>query len=55
MVASTILFHKLYFGLEPKSMIDGFLYNRRLKKAVADRLEGHKDSAHNSMVEKYVP
>ena len=45
MIASTILFHKLYFGLEPKSMIQGFLYNRRLKKAVADRLEGHKDSA----------
>lgn len=47
MVKSTILFHKLYFGLEPKSMIEGFLYSRRLKKAVADRLEVHKDSSRN--------
>lgn len=37
------VFHKWYFGFEPKSFIQGILYSQRLKKAVADRIQGHKD------------
>ncbi len=44
-LASAIIFHKRYFGLEPKSVINGIRYDRRLKKAVAERIEGHKDAA----------
>jgi hypothetical protein len=44
-LASAYLFHKRYFGLEPKSIIGGILYARRLKKALAERIEGHKDTA----------
>jgi hypothetical protein len=36
------VFHKWYFGFEPKSFMNGFLYQRSLKKAVADRVKGHK-------------
>jgi hypothetical protein len=36
-------FHKWYWGFEPISFIKGFLYARRLKKAVSDRITGHKD------------
>ena len=32
--ASLILWHKYYFGIEPKSIIQGILYNRKLKKAL---------------------
>jgi hypothetical protein len=39
------VFHKWYFGFEPKSFIQGILYSQRLKKAVADRIKGHKDFA----------
>jgi hypothetical protein len=45
MAATVYLFNRLYFGVEPKAMIQGIRYDRRLKKAVADRLGGHKDSA----------
>ena len=38
-------FHKWYWGFEPKSFIRGILYARRLKKAVKDRIAGHKDLA----------
>jgi hypothetical protein len=34
---------KWYFGFEPKSFIQGILYDRRLKKAVKDRIKGHKE------------
>jgi hypothetical protein len=36
-------FHKWYWGFEPISFIKGILYARRLKKAVKDRIAGHKD------------
>lgn len=36
-------FHKHYFGLEPKSMIQGWSYKRREKKAIKNRIQGHKD------------
>jgi len=32
--ASTVLFHKRYFGIEPKSIAQGIIYSRKLKKAV---------------------
>jgi hypothetical protein len=44
-LASAYIFQKRYFGLEPKSIIGGILYSRRLKKAVAEHIEGHRDSA----------
>jgi epoxyqueuosine reductase QueG len=43
--ASTLLWHKFYFGFEPKSMIQAFIYDRKLKKAVHDRIKGHAESA----------
>ncbi|MGE5378634.1 MAG: hypothetical protein ACM3XO_26570 [Bacteroidota bacterium] len=36
------VFHKWYFGFEPKSYIQGVKYSRRLKQAVKDRIKGHK-------------
>jgi hypothetical protein len=36
------IFHKWYWGFEPKSFIQGILYDRRLKKAVKERIKGHK-------------
>lgn len=43
MVGASWLFNKLYFGIEPKAMVQGILYDRHLKKAVTDRIQGHKD------------
>jgi hypothetical protein len=42
-VASAYLFQKRYFGFEPKSVIGGIRYARRLKKAVEERIDGHRD------------
>lgn len=36
------VFHKWYFGFEPKSFIQGIQYSRRLKQAVRDQIKGHK-------------
>jgi len=44
MVAMTVYVGKNYTGFEPKSFFGGMRYAYRLKKAVADRIEGHKDS-----------
>jgi len=44
-LAMAYVFHKWYFGFEPKSFINGRLYQRRLKKAVADRVKGYKNTA----------
>ncbi|HUT52679.1 MAG TPA: hypothetical protein VM658_04755 [bacterium] len=44
-VASTIMWHQYYGGIELKSVAGGILYDRRLKKAVELKLKGHKDSA----------
>jgi hypothetical protein len=41
--ASTLLWHKFYFGFEPKSMIQALIYDRKLKKAVHDRIKGHAE------------
>ncbi len=35
--ASAALWHKYYFGIEPKSMLQGWLYRRKLIKALAER------------------
>jgi epoxyqueuosine reductase QueG len=40
--ATAYFFNKKYFGFEPKATIQGFKYGRRLKKAVAARIKGHK-------------
>ena len=42
-VASTVLWHKFYFGIEPTSIIGGIIYDRKLKKAVKEKIKGHKD------------
>jgi hypothetical protein len=39
------LFHKWYFGFEPKSVIQDILSARKLKKAVTQCIRGHKDTA----------
>jgi ferredoxin len=33
---STRLWHRYYFGIEPRSIVQGFLYHRKLKKAVGE-------------------
>ncbi len=38
---SSVMWHAYYGGVEPKSLIKGFLYDRKLKKAVAQELPGH--------------
>jgi len=42
--ASTVLWHRFYFGFEPRSMIQATIRDRRLKKAVRGRARGHEDS-----------
>ena len=42
--ASTVMWHQLYGGIEPKSVIGGALYDRRLKKAVRDRIRGFREA-----------
>ena len=42
--ASTVMWHQYYGGIEPKSVVQGFLYNRKLKRAMAEKLDGHKDN-----------
>jgi hypothetical protein len=41
------VFHKWYFGFEPKSFIQGIQYKRRLKQAVQENIKGHKLYAAN--------
>jgi ferredoxin len=40
--ASTVMWHQYYAGIEPKSVIGGITYDRKLKKAVKDRKPGFK-------------
>jgi hypothetical protein len=54
-LASAYIFQKRYFGLEPKSIIGGIRYGRRLKKAVASHIEGHKDAAAGIYEKNRVP
>jgi hypothetical protein len=44
-VASTVLWHRFYFGIEPRSMIQSIIYERKLRKAVHHQARGHADSA----------
>lgn len=44
-IASGWMFHKYYFGFEPKSILGGALYRRQLKKAVAEKARGHLDNS----------
>jgi hypothetical protein len=37
-LASTILWHKYYFGINPKSIIRGIIYDLKLKKAVRGKV-----------------
>jgi ferredoxin len=41
---STVMWHKYYGGIEPKSEIGGVLYDRKLKKAVSQKVTGHLNS-----------
>jgi hypothetical protein len=54
-MASAYLFHKRYFGLEPRSIIGGIRYARRLKKAVSERIYGHKDAVTGIVDNRRVP
>jgi hypothetical protein len=40
--ASLILWHKYYFGIEPRSIIQGIFYNRKLKKALKKIKHGYE-------------
>ena len=42
---SSVMWHAYYGGVEPKSLVKGLLYDRRLKKAVASRITGHQDTS----------
>ncbi len=44
-ILSGAMWHAYYGGVEPKSMISGFVYDRKLKKAVTDRITGHFDTS----------
>lgn len=41
---STLMWVGLYAGFEPRSVFGNMAYQRRLKKAVADRINGYKES-----------
>ena len=43
-LASAVLFHKYYFGIEPKSIAGGITYDRKLKKAVREKIRGHREA-----------
>jgi hypothetical protein len=45
--ASTVMWHQYYGGIEPKSIIGGALYSRRLKKAVRDQIGGNREPGHD--------
>lgn len=42
---SAVLYHKHFFGVEPKTMMQGAIYNRKLNKAVAQKITGHLATA----------
>ena len=47
-IQSTFMWIGLYGGFEPKSIFGNMKYQRRLKKAVADRIKGHRLSPENN-------
>ena len=42
--ASTIIWHRNYFGIEPRSVAEGLLYEARLRRAVKKRYPGHREA-----------
>ncbi len=42
--ASTVMWHRWYGGVEPGAVLQGRRYARRLRDAVAQKVEGHKDN-----------
>jgi hypothetical protein len=42
---STVMWHAYYGGVEPKSVIGGFTYGRKLKQAVRDKIRGHLEAS----------
>jgi len=42
---STVMWHAYYGGIEPKSVFGGAKYKRKLKKAVSDKVSGHRETA----------
>lgn len=42
---SSVMWMSNYFGIEPRSIVQNWIYQRKLKKAVADRINGHKEPA----------
>jgi hypothetical protein len=40
--ASTVMWHQYYGGIEPGSVVGGMLYDRKLKRAVRERIHGFK-------------
>ncbi len=42
---SGIMWFGLYFGFEPKPMFDNIKYQRRMKKAIGNKIAGHRDHA----------
>jgi hypothetical protein len=42
--ASTVMWHQYYGGIEPRSVIAGIAYERKLNQAVRAKLRGHKEA-----------
>lgn len=49
-LASAFMWIRMYGGIEPKSVIQGLIYDRKLNKAVRERVPGHADSANRDRV-----
>ncbi len=43
---SSVMWHAYYGGVEPKSVIGGIAYDRKLKKAVSQKITGHLGTTH---------
>ena len=54
-VAFGIYWTKHYTGIEPKSIIKGMIYKRRLKKAIQDRVRGPADSVEEAAKKRTIP
>jgi ferredoxin len=45
---SIMLWKRLYFGFEPKWMVQGWLYDRKLRRAMKKKLPGHAEARHET-------
>lgn len=43
-IASLVMWHQYYGGIEPASVIGGISYDRKLKKAVKEKIRGHGEN-----------